>query len=121
MDRRIDPLMAERVLVTPMVSGGDYKTAAPDPDRTAFEIDAIVTIGRHETDIGGNAQVLRNTQITTAPAEAQILHEKLAGRIVKKGDVMTRLATGKRYRIERLDRDHPGRLAVKLSIDGSAL
>ena len=119
VDRAIDRVMAETVRIVPVVEG-DFGGAAADPARPAFEVDAVVTILRGETDLGGSAQHLRNVQVRTARAEAQIDRRHLpAGVEIRKSDRLIAIDQGLVFRIERLDSEHPGRLALELTADRS--
>lgn len=119
VDRAIDRVMAETVRIVPVVEG-DFGGVAADPVRPAFEVDAVVTIRRGETDLGGSAQHLRNTQVRTARAEAQIERSRLpAGVELRKGDRLVAVDQGLAFRIERLDGEYPGRLALELTVDRS--
>ncbi|HRD79032.1 MAG TPA: hypothetical protein PK264_24390 [Hyphomicrobiaceae bacterium] len=119
VDRAIDRVMAERLRIEPM-AGGDFGGISPDPARSAFEVDAVLSIERGETDLGGNAQKLRNVQIRGARAEAQIQRRLLPpGAELRKDDRLLALDRGLAFKIERIDSEHPGRIALELSIDRS--
>lgn len=119
VDRAVDRVMSEAVRITPM-RVGDFSGAVPDTDRPAFETDGVLTIDRGETDMGGNAARLRNVQLPTARAELQIIKTRIpAGSNLRKDDRVEALDQGLTFKVERVDRQHPGRLVLMLSIDSS--
>ena len=119
VDRAIDRAMSETLAVFPMLAG-DFTAAVADPDREAFEVDGVLTIHRGETDFGGVAEHLRTMQLRTARAEAQIIKTKLpAGAEIRKGDRIVAVDQGLAFAVDRIDTEHPGRLALTLTIDKS--
>jgi hypothetical protein len=119
LDHRLDRHMAETVRVEPMVRG-DHRIGA-DPARPPFDVAGVLTIKRGETDIGGQSTLVHTMRIRTAGAELAIMRDKLpAGAILRKGDRITVLATGLTYTVERLDREHEGRLILTLAAEGGA-
>lgn len=117
LDTRLDRHVGEAVRVEPMVRG-DHRVGV-DPARPEFQTVGVLTIRRGDTDLGGNTAQLRNAQLRTSPTELAIMRDKLpAGAVIKKGDRIVALATGATYTVERLDREHEGRVVFVLSADG---
>lgn len=120
VDRAVDRVMSELLRIEPMRTG-DFAGAQADPDRLAFEVEGVLTIARGETDMGGNAAHLRNARIVTAAATAQIMTVHLpAGAEIRKDDRVIAVDQCLVFKVERPDREHPGRLALVLSIDRGA-
>jgi hypothetical protein len=120
IDRAVDRAMSETVRFVP-VREGDFSGVVPDPDRVAFEADGVLTIDRGETDMGGNAARLRNARVVTAKAELQIMKSRLPpGFEPRKDDRIEAPAQGLVFKIDRIDRQHPGRVAFALSIIAGA-
>lgn len=118
VDQAVDRVMSESVRFVP-VREGDFSGATPDPDRPAFDAEGVLAFRRGEEDIGGNAAHLRNARVVTAHAELQVMKAKLpAGFDIRKDDRVEAVAKGLLFKIERVDRQHPGRLAFILSIVG---
>ena len=117
VDAAIDRVMAEALLVIPMAAR-DFSPSL-DEGRPPFEVDGVLTIHRGETDFGGIAEHLRNTQVRISRAEAQINKALLpAGATIRKGDRLAALdQPGLVFMVDRVDTEHPGRLALALTLD----
>lgn len=116
IDQAVDRAMSESVRIVP-VREADFAGVTPDPDRPAVDVEGVLTFRRGEEDIGGNAAHLRNARVVTAHAELQVMRTKLpAGFDIRKDDRVEVVAKGLVFKIERVDRQHPGRLAFVLSI-----
>lgn len=116
VDQAVDRVMSESVRFVP-VREGDFSGVTPDPDRPAIDAEGVLTFRRGEEDIGGNAAHLRKARVVTAHAELQVMRAKLpAGFDIRKDDRVEAVAKGLVFKIERVDRQHPGRLAFVLSI-----
>lgn len=120
IDQAVDRVMSETVRITPVVEG-DYSETAADPNRLAFDVEGVLVRGRGESDLGGNSRHVRNVRIVTADAELHIQKVLLTGLPeVRKNDRVSALAVGETYKVERIDRSHPGRIVLHLSADGAA-
>lgn len=118
VDRAIDRRMSETLRVVPVVEG-DFGDRV-DEERETFEVDGVLTIKRGETDLGGNREHIRNSLVRAGKAEAQITRSLLPpGAEILKNDRIIAVAKGLVWKIERVDTEHPGRLALELSIDGA--
>lgn len=118
IDRAVDRTMSESIRFVP-VREGDFSGAVPDPDRAAVDVVGVLTFRRGEDDLGGNAAHLRNARIVTAHADLQVMRAKLpVGFEPRKDDRVEAVDQGLTFKIERIDRQHPGRLAFLLSIVG---
>lgn len=116
IDRAVDRVMSETVRFVP-VRDADFSGVVPDPQRLSFVVDGVLVIDRGETDTGGNALRLRNTQVRTAKAELQIMKSLLPpGFKARKNDRFEAVDQGLVFKIERIDREHEGRVAFVLSI-----
>lgn len=117
IDRAVDRAMSEAIRIVPM-RVSDFRGATADPDRTAVTVAAVLTMGHGgDTDLGGSAQEIRASRVRTASAEVQITRSQLpAGYEIRKGDHVEAIDHGLTFVVERVDREHRGRLPLHLSI-----
>lgn len=116
IDQAVDRVMSEAVRFVP-VREADFSGVTPDPERAAVDTEGVLTFRRGDDDIGGNAAHLRNARIVTAHAELQVMRTKLPATFdIRKDDRVEAVDKGLVFKIERVDRQHPGRMAFVLSI-----
>jgi len=120
VDQAVDRVMSETLQIVPMLES-EYSSRQTDPARAAFEVEGVLSVERGDTDLGGSSRQIRNARVTTSKAELQIQTVLLVGRPeIRKNDRVFSTAKDTTFKVDRIDRLHPGRLAFTLSIDGSA-
>lgn len=117
VDRAIDLVMSETVRIVPQ-RASDFADAVEDEDRPAVNVLAVLTIWRGEADMGGDDNHIRNARVATQRAELQVQKSLLSGLEIRKNDRVEAPAKNMAFHVDRVDRYHPGRVALSLSYIG---
>jgi hypothetical protein len=117
----VDAAFGEPVRIMPM-AGGDYAAPGPDPNRAAFDLAAAEFIAPRIQIYGGDGHNLSGQRFETvvAPedAELHIREDRLVGKPqILKDDRVLLTDSGRRYRVNHVDKHRPGFVVLKMAID----
>ncbi|HML28957.1 MAG TPA: hypothetical protein PKE16_08975 [Hyphomicrobium sp.] len=110
VDRAVDRVMSEEIVITPMLPA-DYATPARDEARPIIKTIGLLHVDRGENDIGGNSRHVRNARVRLEITKSILP----AGADIRENDLVDATDKGEHYKVDWIDRQHPGRLVLMLS------
>lgn len=115
VDRAVDRVMSEEIVITPMLPA-DYATPTRDEARPIVKTIGLLHVDRGESDIGGNSRHVRNARVRVSPTRLEITKSILpTGADIRENDLVDATDRGEHYKVDWIDRQHPGRLVLMLS------